>query len=179
MKTTKRILMLLVIASMTTILGCAKDGKDGLPGPQGPAGQNGNANVKNYSLTVSSWQWTYDNLYERHYYRYSNSSNSQSVVYGYVMSGSGKQAIPYYTCPSWQCIQFDMATYLFGSPPYIEFQYTNYNSKTTAPTSDSYFYLVIVPPTIRMANPNVDWTNYEEVKKTFNLGEPIHIESSL
>lgn len=171
--------MLLVIASVSTIIGCAKDGKDGKDGLPGPAGQDGNANVKNYSLTVSSWQWTYDNLYERHYYRFYNSSNSQSLVYGYVMSGSGKQAIPYYNCVTsnaW-CRQFDLSNTLFSG--YIELQYTNYVNRTNAPTSDNYFYLVIVPPNIRMANPNVDWTNYEEVKKTFNLGEPIHIESSL
>src|SRR5690606_27368248 len=55
MKTTKRILMLLVIASISTIIGCAKDGKDGLPGPAGPKGETGASgpNAKYYDFSVS------------------------------------------------------------------------------------------------------------------------------
>lgn len=148
--------------------GCQKP-KDGKDGAQGPAGPAGNANVQNISITVSSAQWTYDSFYERHYYRYYTSVNSQSAVYVYVMSGSGKQAIPYYHCPSWQCVQYDMATYLFGSPAYIEFQFTNYVTNTTAPTGDTFLYLVIIPPAQRKAN--VDHTNYEEVKKAYHLSD--------
>lgn len=164
---TKMILGMIMLFALT--FNACKKPKDGETGPQGPAGPAGNANVINYSITVSSSQWTYDSFYERHYYRYYTSDNSQSAVYGYVMSGTGKQAIPYYHCPSWQCIQYDMATNLFQSPPYIEFQFTNYTSSTTPPSSNTYLYLVIVPPAQRLAHPDVDYTNYEEVKKAFNL----------
>lgn len=141
---------------------------------------SGTALIKNYDLTISPWQWSYDNLYDRHYYRFYNSSySSQDLVYGYIMSGSGKQAIPYYTCVesnAW-CEQFDLANTLFSG--YIELQYTNYVNRTTAPSSDKYFYIVIVPSTIKTANSHVDWTNYDEVKRTFNLGEPIHLHTEL
>jgi len=172
-----------------TIISCKKgdtgpqgpagpQGATGQQGPQGPTGQQGatgNANVQNYSITISSSQWTYDNLYERLYYRWYNSANSQSAVYGYVMSGSGKQSMPYYTSTSAWSEQYDLASKLFSSPAYIEFQFTNYNSRTTAPSYDKYFDLVIIPPTQRKANPNVDYSNYEEVKRVFKLGDPIKL----
>ena len=171
----KTILSTITVISvmMTSIFvfdGCKKP-QDGINGKDGAKGATGNANVQNISVNVTASQWTYDNLYDRLYYRYYNSSNSQSAVYAYVISGSGEQAMPYYNCPTsnaW-CDQYDMATYLFGSPPYIEFQYTNYKSKTTAPTTTTNFYLVIIPPAQRKAHPNVDYKNYEEVKKAFNL----------
>ena len=158
-------------------VGCTKDGKTG---PQGPAGTNGtngangNANVQNISITVSPSQWTYDAVNDRMYYRYSypiDTVKFNSAVCAYIMSTSGEQAIPYYSCPSsnvW-CEQYDMALDLFQFPAYIEFQYTNYKSKTTAPTGDDFFYLVVIPPSQRKAHPDVNYKNYQEVKKAFNL----------
>ena len=135
--TTIGLLLLISIAS-TTFNGCKKD-KYHPKGDYVKTGTNANT-VQNYNFTVSSSQWTYDNLYESWYYKYYNSSNSQSAVLGYVMSGGGEQAMPYQTCPSFMCEQYDFATYLFGSPAYIEIEYTNYNSKTTKPISDKYIY---------------------------------------
>jgi len=165
---TKLLLLLLMIAF--TFSTCKK-GDTGPQGPQGAQGTAGNANIQNYSITVSPSQWTYDNVYEIWYYRYSNSSNMNSAVLAYVISGNGEQAMPYYACPTsgaW-CEQYDFATYLFGSPPYIEFQYTNYLSRTTHPNYDTNFYLVIMPPALHDTNPNVNWSNYKEVKAKFNL----------
>lgn len=144
-----------------------QNGATGATGQTGATGATGNANVVNYSVTISTNDWIYDNLYERWYFRFTCSDKSTSGVYSYVMSGSGKQSIPYYSCPSWQCEQFDMATYLFGTPAYIEFQYTNYTSKTTKPTSDTYIYIVVIPPAIK--KPNVDHRNYSAVKAAYNL----------
>lgn len=137
----------------------------------------GAGQVQNYDLTVHNWEWTYDNLYERHTHRFDIANPEYgSAVLAYVMSGSGKQAIPYYTCPSFMCEQYDMADNLFDSSPFIEFQFTNYISRTTGPNSDEYFYLVIIPPGKMLEHPNLDLTNYEEVRKAFNLGEPVHLK---
>lgn len=160
----KTIIFGMFVLTVLTFGACTK-AKDGVPGAQGPAG---NANVQNYSITVTPSQWTFDNTYQHWYYRYYTSMNSESAVLGYVMSGSGKQAIPYYQHdPS--SFQFDMATYLFGTPPYIEFQYSNFTSLTTKPSYDTYFYIVSMPPAMIVSHPNVDFKNYVEVKKTFNL----------
>ena len=95
---------------------------------------------------------------------------------GYIMSGNGKQVLPYvstfYNC------RYTMASDLFMSPAYIQFQFTNFNSYTTAPTYDEYLYLVVVPPAQRATHPNVNYNSYEDVKKAFNLGAPTKIYSN-
>lgn len=143
------------------ILGCkGKDGKDGVPGPAG------NANVKNYSITVKPSDWKYDNSYEQWYYDYNVTDvNFQSAVYGYVMSGNGKQAMPYINQSTGNIITF--ADNLFYTNPYVQFQYVNLESESIRPANDQYLYLVIIPSSLRTAN--INYKNYDEVKAFFNL----------
>ena len=153
--------LLLLIITTEIFSGCS--GKDGAPGATGPAG---NANVKNYDLTIKPGDWKYNASYQEWYYDYPCSANSQSAVLGYVMSGNGKQSLPYvFTLGN---CRYTMATNLFTSSPYIEFQFTNFTSATTAPTSDEFFYLVIIPPAMKKAHPNTDWNNYAEVMKVIS-----------
>lgn len=168
----KQILILASVVLVSTMLfnGCTKEGQQGpqgIQGAQGTSGKDGSANVQSISITIHSWDWKYSSTYKQWYYNYSNSSNYQSAVIGYVMSGNGKQVLPYVDNVS--SVRYTMATYLFGIPPSIQFQFTNYNSPTTAPSSDEYFYLVIIPPAMKKANSNVNLNNYEEVKKYYNL----------
>jgi hypothetical protein len=156
----------IVVVSVVTLNSCSKPEK-GETGPQGSQGAPGNANVINHDITVHPSDWTYSNTYHHWYYKYYTNENNQSAVLGYVMSGNGKQAIPYYETTSGQ--QYDLANNLYASVPYIEFQYTNFNANTTAPTSDKYFYLVTMPPAMMVAHPNTNWKNYNEVKATLNL----------
>lgn len=129
--------------------------------------------VQNYDITVYPSQWSYNSLYEQHFFQHFMSVDPNSAIYGYVMSSNGKQAIPYYSCTSFWCEQFDIANTLYSG--YVEFQFTNYNVRTEPPTGEKYFYLVVVPPTLLSKNPNVNWENYEEVKSIFNLGKPIKL----
>lgn len=151
-----------VLLTAAVFSSCKKD-----PGPAGPAGPAGNANVIHYSVTVAPWQWSYDAFYSHWDYQYSCTADNESAVLMYVMGGNGKQAMPWYN--SFSNVQYDFATNLFATPSHIEFQYTNFTSNTTAPTSDEYFYVVIIPPAIRAAHPDLDYSNYEEVKRTFSL----------
>ncbi len=167
MKKIKILLILVIIAGVSATISCKKEGEKGEPGVNGTNGTNGNANVQNFDITVNTWEWTYDNTYQRQYYRYWLTANYNSLVVCYVMSGSGKQIMPYYEAVSQK--NYDFANVLFQTYPYIEFQYTDYNSPTTPPSSSKYFYMVIVPPAARLANPNIDYTNYNEVKRTFNF----------
>lgn len=143
------------------------DGENGTDGIDGENGEDGAANVENIDITVTPSQWTYDDLYEVWYYRYNTDKNSNSLVYGYVMSGSGKQAMPYHAKTSYSDEEYTFATNLFDSPSYIELQYVNLESSTTKPTSDVNFYLIIVPPTGSKAN--VDYSDYNAVMKYYNL----------
>jgi len=146
----------------------AEKGETGPMGATGATGNAGNANVENYSVDIAPADWNYNSLYKRWYFKYYKNINSNSAVLAYVMSGSGKQAIPYHEYYPVD-VEFGMATNLFVSSPYIEFQYTNVNAFTTAPTSIKNFYLVVLPPAMIAAHPETDFKNYEEVKATFHL----------
>ena len=161
----KQILMASSLLVGLMILSCKKDDPKYL--------EEGAQVVQNYDITVQPWEWNYGSLYERHYFTHFLSVDPNAAVYAYVMSGDGKQAMPYYTCTSIWCEQFDLVNALYSG--YVELQFTNYNVRTDAPTSEEYFYLVVVPPTLLTENPNVNWENYEEVKSIFNLGKPIKL----
>lgn len=174
MKTQIKI-MIAVLSMAMAFTNCKKDagpkgdkgekGEAGINGTDGTNGANGNANVKNYSITIHPSDWSYNSTYSQWQYNYYISENFNSAVIAYVMSGNGKQAIPYYE-PVSNC-QFDMANNLFASSPYIKFQYINFASTTTAPSNDQYMYLVVIPPA--MIKPGVNVKNYAEVKAAYNL----------
>ena len=145
-------------------------GDTGPAGATGPTGPQGNANVKNYSITIQSSNWQWDNLYNQWFYRdYTFVDDYKSAVYGYILSGNGKEAMPYYN-------QLDLTTTtfannLFRSPSYIQFEYYNGTTTLAAPASDMVIYLVVIPPAFRIANPNINWKNYNEVERIFHLRE--------
>ncbi|MCB0402627.1 MAG: hypothetical protein KDD41_11125 [Flavobacteriales bacterium] len=170
MKSLRTLSMLVILASIL-VTGCKKEEYQ----PKGdyqPAGNyvtsgTNNNTVKNYDITVNTWEWTFDNTYQRHYYRYGVAAHYNSLVVCYVISGSGKQIMPYYEGVSQQ--GYDFANNLFQTWQYIELQYTNYNSPSSAPSSARYFYIVVVPPSAREAHPNLDYSDLNQVKSTFNL----------
>lgn len=127
----------------------------------------GNGDIINYSFTVSPYQWSYDDLYDRYYHPFYTTESTNSAVLGYVMSGSGEQVLPYVECNDWDCSVTSMATNLFRAVPYIEFQYQDQTDFAKRPTDDVYFYLVIIPPAMKKSN--VDHGNYKAVKSAYNL----------
>lgn len=159
---------ILLFAAFLTLLISSCKKKDYQPaGNYVTAGTNVNT-IVHEDFEVYSWDWNYNSLYKEYYYRRYTSQPYGTVVLCYVLSGKGKQAMPYLeSYPT--AIQYNFADNLFDNPAYIELQYTNISSPTTAPTSNEYFYLVFLPPGSREANPSLDFTNYEAVKKAFNL----------
>ncbi len=155
------IIMVAVIFSLTN---CTKEGP---AGPAGTDGTNGAVNIENFDFTVASYQWVYDDLYDIWYYRYNVEKNSSSLVYGYVMSGNGKQAMPYHEKTSYSDIEYTFATHLFGSPTYIELQYANFENPTTVPIGDTYFSLIIIPPSENKAH--IDYSDYNTVLDYYHL----------
>ncbi len=152
MKTIKRTLILALMASVSLLFSCAKDGKDGLPGPAGPAG---NANVKSQTFVVNTWDWSSNSvlLYDPNI---TQAIVNNGAVQVYVQGDPGV----------W------MALPLTISGSYIVYDYQlNYVRIITdsQPTTLERFKVVAIASSARLANPDVDYTNYEEVKATFNL----------
>lgn len=176
MKTIKKITLLVVIASILTIFSCTKEGKEGPAGPAGASGTNGtngNANVKSILLSTSTWYW--DNSFKARYYTwypseltYDIASTGAVFLYQSTSSGAGFIQLPISQPVSASVVESDFFEY---GENIIEVYIQNSNqsdpiSQIPIPT---YYKLVLIPSSARIANPNVDYTNYEEVKTTFNL----------
>jgi len=152
MKTFRKTFILVAIVGITTIFGCAKDGENGKDGLPGPAGPTGNANVKSLTFDVYSWNWSSNNAW-----LYSTDIteaivNSGSVqVYMETSSYSGK----------WAALPFNSSgvNVIYA----YEVNYVNIVA-SPQPTSHERFKIVIIASSARLANPNIDYTNYYEVK---------------
>jgi len=172
---------LLALSILTSILtlstGCSKQGVEGpmgvtgSQGATGATGATGSINITDASITVSASQWTYNSTYSYWYYNYypTTSVNSQTVVICYVISGNGQQILPFTNTSLGNSYYLTFASNLFYSQPYIQFQYTNYNSNTTAPAYDNYLYVVTIPAPLMQTYKNVNWKSYKEVATLLNL----------
>lgn len=154
MKTIKRISILVIIASVLTTISCTKEGKEG---PAGPAGANGNANVTALTFDVYSWHWS------------SNSAtlNATNVTQSIVNSGAVQvylETSPY--SGEWLAMPLTVS----GNEMLYSYQVNYVNVMANPqPTSHERFKVVAIASSTRLANPNIDYSNYQEVKGAFNL----------
>lgn len=154
MKTLKKTVMLTLIASVFLLFSCAKDGKDGAPGPAGPAG---NANVKSQIFDVNSWNWS------------SNQTNLNATIISNTIVNSGSVMV-YMETSAYSGVWAALPLSFSGTEVIYAYSASNVNIVANPqPTSLERFKVVAVASSARIANPNVDYTNYEEVKATFNL----------
>jgi hypothetical protein len=157
------------------ILSCKKEvgpqgiqgvtGATGAIGSTGSTGAQGNANVMNKTVTVYSSDWQWDPSYNQWYYNYTTNLDYQSGVICYVLSGNGQEAMPYHSQINGTITSFANRLLTSG---YLKFEYYNKSSTLARPSSDTYFYIVSIPPGM-IINPNVDLKNYEEVKKALEF----------
>jgi hypothetical protein len=163
MKKLKSILAICILSILIT--SCAKDGEtgpQGSQGPQGAAGTNGSANVSSFTFSISSSAWI----------------NGSGDVFYYVKSHAisdvtGSAVIVYIKDPFGNWTAMPVSNWLYVGDQFIY----RYNSGgfeldyyySTRPSSTRYFKAVIIPPSSRAENPNVNYYNYEEVKTTFKL----------
>lgn len=157
MKTLKRISILVMIASILTTFSCTKEGKQGETGPQGSAGTNGNANVASLTFDVNSWNWSSNNC----------NLSATNVTTSIVSSGSVlvyMETSPY--SEQWAAIPLSSS----GIEIIYSYQVGNVNIVASPqPTSHERFKVVAIASSARLANPNIDYSNYYEVKGAFNL----------
>lgn len=140
-------------------------GVAGATGSTGATGAKGNANVINKTITVSPTDWEWNSDYNQWYYNYTTDLDYQSGVICYVLSGNGREAMPYYSQINGTITSFANRLLTSG---YLKFEYYNKSSTLARPSSDTYFYIVSIPPGM-VIKPNVDMKNYEEVLKALDF----------
>jgi hypothetical protein len=168
MKTLKRISILVMIASVLTTFSCTKEGKEGPPGPagtNGTNGTNGNANViGTNTVTLNSGDWSATGA--GWYVTLTASGITQDVVDKGIVQVFIQYGTEWWSLPDLSGINSTQFGFGLG---YV--QLLNYNSDYSQATNPGTktFRIVIIPSSARLANPNIDYTNYNEVKRAFNL----------
>lgn len=177
----KKIKSILAICTVTLLLAsCAKDGETG---PQGPAGQNGadgNANVSSQTIKVSSSDWVlYNNtlggldwVAQKYVPQITSDIISNGMVMVYMRqtySGGGYYyvALPF----SWVINTNSMRTYGFSISEGTLNIHVEDTDNSLGGLGTYYFKVVTVDGNRLASNPNVNLSNYKEVKVAFNLSD--------
>lgn len=166
MKTTKTYLILAFVVSFLSA--CKKEG------PPGPAGQDGNANViSSNTVTLNNWSTVYDDGTE---YTYSanltwseitQDVRDRGLVIAYLKdnSTSAWYAMPYSYSGDGYAYTFNY-DFNIGTANIYNEGYDNLGSPGASALNGLFtIRLVAVPAAIQEANPDIDWTNYEQVSR--------------
>jgi len=141
--------------------------KKGDTGPAGANGTNGNANVVSSSLTTSAWTYVSPSWEMTFTYpAITQNILDNGAVLVYVQQGSNYYQLPYTFYPaSTYSRTYTFVHYLGGMKVFVT------DSDLTMPSNPGSltFKVVVIAASQRMANPNVNYDNYNEVKKAFDL----------
>lgn len=170
MKIIKFLTIGLLIAGVTSLSSCKKEGPIG---PAGKDGIDGNANVTSNTFTVNSWNWT---LSDYVYYAdlsvpsITSSIANTGLVQVYMESTSSPGV--WLNMPWTEWFSSYTSTYNFnhGTGSVRVFKA---DSDLQAPSNPGLrrFKVIAIESSGMIANPDVDWANYESVKETFNLAD--------
>lgn len=157
-----------IIAFISIIMisnGCRKD-KEGPMGPQGTAGTNGNANViGTISISTNSNNWTPISTWgfstEFNLGTITQSVIDKGVVMVYEQSGSSWIALPYTYGILSRAFTFSLGE--------IKIYVQNTDLSTATNPGVVTYRFVVISPSNRMAHSSINYENYEQVKKEFNL----------
>jgi hypothetical protein len=169
MKTKSRNTIVALIVFSTTIFNGCKKGEDGAPG------KDGSSNVTSYTYSISTWSYSSPAWYKNLSFPEITSANINTVsVQAYIYTATNTwTALPntFYNSGG--------ANYLMGFETTVGVIRINwiYNSSLSAGdnpntffgTSASQFKVVAIPPSIMIANPNLNLKDYNQVKQILNL----------
>lgn len=137
---------------------------------EGPPGKDGNANVKSSTLTFSTWTWDTANNFEYADFTWgeitSDIANTGTVLI-YVDTPAGWAPLPRTIYPDQTYSESQRYTYTTGA-----FKIIVQDSDWLPPSPALGTWtikVVAIEASARMANPDLNWDNYEAVKERFNL----------
>lgn len=180
MKTTTNKTVVTLISGVIVCLGLTftscKKAEKGEMGPQGVAGTNGtngNANVKTMTVTVTAADWTASGSGGMQSTVITNTNITQDIidkgaVMVYMVNAGQTSALPLMMYPS-SSYGINMQFTASLNSLAITIQRTDLAAAVNPGTLT--YKIVTIAASARMQNPNVNYNNYEEVKKAFNLSE--------
>ncbi len=157
----------LLISLSTIVIVFNNCRKEGPQGPQGPAGE---VNVKSYTFQATNWQYSSSQwLQSFSIPELTPESIDSAAVLVYFKEQTSWNALPFTEVAS--------TNYFMGFKYVVNAVTINwtYNGVFSGDDPTTYYgttltyKVVIIPDQARKANPDIDWTNYEEVKTRFDL----------
>lgn len=170
MKTKITTIVMAMLMSITAIVFNGCKGKDGDPGAQGPAGAQGNANVSYMTFTTTSANWSYAYPYE------STSFNDLQItsdiintgsVFVYVTASTGETTLLPWTY--YQTVSLSRTWRCQPGVGNISVMLSESDLNDPGNPGALTFKVVVIASHHLIENPNVDFQNYESVKRAFNL----------
>lgn len=173
----KKITLFLNVCLMACVImfsSCAKDGETGPQGPAGPQGAQGpqgNANVKSDLAMVSNW--IYDSNSAKWVATIIDNNITQEIadrgmVMVYLVESGSNIALPVTLYPSGT---YSRTINYFYSQQQVTINIGDSDKIQPGHPGTVTFRVVKIAPAARKANPNVDWTDYNQVKKCLNIQE--------
>lgn len=155
---------LIVLIGLTA---CKKT-KDCTPGAPGATGKTGNANVEAFIVNTTASSWTLNVI------DYSQTATATiSQINASVMnSGTVNVFMGDGTGTNWVSLPsaYSMAQWNYSyTNSQISFFETLSNGNAPANPGTLQFKVIVIPPAVKAANPNLNYSNYNEVKTKFNL----------
>jgi len=158
-------LILILLLGVLFITGCKKEG---------PPGADGNANVDYSTQTVTSWGWSSP-------YYYANlpmpeltsaNINTAAVMVYFTSTGSAWVALPYtqYNSPNQNYIMgFNTSVGQVQITWFYDTSLFDGDDPNTYYGTNLQFKIVVIPPAVMLANPDLDLRDYEDVKNRFKI----------
>lgn len=172
----KKLLSLLLFAGITAFIACkgelgpagpsGQDGTDGIDGTDGTDGQDGNANVKNFTTTISATDWLFHDSHLSYIDLQVPIITEEIAAAGMVMMYLQGSIGEWYTLPFSRSTQ----TYFFWAKSGLVRVHTQ-NDSTTPDKFSGKARIVAVSSDGKTRYPDLDWTNYQEVKNHLHLTE--------
>lgn len=171
----KKSILFLAVAIMTAFASCIKEGpegpagRDGINGINGINGTNGNANVVSSSVNVTAANWTVSsNTYKVSitYPAITNDIINKGAVLVYQQFDANSYQLPRTWYPaSTYSRTMDYSVYLGGLSVFVS------DSDLTLPTNPGAqtFKIVVIASSQLALHPDVDLSNYEQVREAFEL----------
>ncbi len=152
---------LMIIAA--TFSSCSKEG------PVGPAGKNGNANVVSSSSVITNWNYnsSIESWVGVHTYpAITQSILDKGAVLAYLKDGNSYYQMPFtfYDNPDY-ATSLKVETYLGG----LSVHWADSDLNEPIHPGNRTIKVVVISASELKAHPNVDFKNYNAVKKAFNV----------
>ncbi|MCQ2319959.1 MAG: hypothetical protein MJZ91_01355 [Bacteroidales bacterium] len=148
-------------------------------GPEGPVGPQGNANVASSTLTVRSNDWTWDNTSWRvdiDYAAINMDIHNYGAVLVYMSEGNTWRQLPmtfYYSQFGDDNVEYfyssslEVSSYQGG----VSIFWTENDFYDGYRPDDHQFKIVVIAANLYNSRQDIDYSNYEAVKKAFQLAD--------